>query len=330
MRRALALAVAALAGGCFDSLLDTPCAEGYQLEHGACRLMGPDGGSPDAATPPDSATPDDGPRPDAGPDAGLGPDAAGAPDAALPPDAFACAPPLELCAGECVDTTSDPQNCGECGNVCPTGLCVDSQCVGDIVGHIVAIGHDYGAFNAPMRRMLGNALGLGKHQTVVVGWWRGTASEDIHAAVRNAGAQGLTLMSRPFVFTGIADINATTLTGLDVVVVEPQTGDGAAAEAQGTQAKSALDDFLLMGGAVVLLDGAGTVSYRFAKGAGLYDVSGTTEVSGQVAQVTDPVDAISQLVFSPYFAASTSVTFTGAPSTVVEVSGGALAFHLSR
>ena len=28
----------------------------------------------------------------------------------------------------CVDLTSDPDNCGECGNVCESGACVDSTC----------------------------------------------------------------------------------------------------------------------------------------------------------------------------------------------------------
>ncbi|NUO52286.1 MAG: hypothetical protein HOV80_25815 [Polyangiaceae bacterium] len=35
------------------------------------------------------------------------------------------------CNGTCVDTTSDPFNCGACGNPCGPGVqCIDSQCVG--------------------------------------------------------------------------------------------------------------------------------------------------------------------------------------------------------
>ncbi len=38
--------------------------------------------------------------------------------------------PGAICSGSCVDLTSDPQNCGHCGNVCGTGSsCCDSACV---------------------------------------------------------------------------------------------------------------------------------------------------------------------------------------------------------
>jgi hypothetical protein len=47
-----------------------------------------------------------------------------------PDDAGAtCAPPGLLCAGVCADVTSDPNNCGACGNACGAGTtCVSGQC----------------------------------------------------------------------------------------------------------------------------------------------------------------------------------------------------------
>lgn len=48
------------------------------------------------------------------------------PDAAI--DALVCAP-LTACSGTCVDTTSDPDNCGQCDMQCTSGkVCAASAC----------------------------------------------------------------------------------------------------------------------------------------------------------------------------------------------------------
>lgn len=53
------------------------------------------------------------------------------------------------CGGECVDTTTDIGNCGQCGRVCPTGVgCFASACTspGSLnqprQGHALVKGHD--------------------------------------------------------------------------------------------------------------------------------------------------------------------------------------------
>src|SRR5262249_53552512 len=42
----------------------------------------------------------------------------------------ACEPPLEACGPKCIDKFSDENNCGMCGNVCPSGICQAGKCVG--------------------------------------------------------------------------------------------------------------------------------------------------------------------------------------------------------
>ncbi len=39
-----------------------------------------------------------------------------------------CSAPLTSCAGECVDTLTDAENCGACGNSCTSGNCTDGVC----------------------------------------------------------------------------------------------------------------------------------------------------------------------------------------------------------
>ena len=67
-----------------------------------------------------------------------GPDASAANDAApweeggmQPPPADAgptCATGLALCSGQCIDTTSNPSNCGSCGHSCGTMTCTMGAC----------------------------------------------------------------------------------------------------------------------------------------------------------------------------------------------------------
>jgi hypothetical protein len=47
-------------------------------------------------------------------------------DVVMPGDVFACQG--TLCGAVCVDTSSDPFNCGACGNACDSGSCANGQC----------------------------------------------------------------------------------------------------------------------------------------------------------------------------------------------------------
>jgi hypothetical protein len=39
-----------------------------------------------------------------------------------------CSRPLINCYGACVNTSTDPKNCGVCGRVCTTGICANGAC----------------------------------------------------------------------------------------------------------------------------------------------------------------------------------------------------------
>lgn len=42
-----------------------------------------------------------------------------------------CEPGRALCDGDCIPVDADPDNCGDCGKVCPSGVCVDGVCEGE-------------------------------------------------------------------------------------------------------------------------------------------------------------------------------------------------------
>src|SRR5262249_45871632 len=131
-------------------------------------------------------------------------------------------------------------------------------------------------------------------------------------------------------FVGITAISATTLTGLDAVVIEAQSGDGNAAEALGHTWASPLDAFLSRGGVVIVLEGAGGVSYRAAAGAGLYTVAPPSDATSQQVHVADPTDAVANTVPSPYLAETTSVSYPGMPAVVANAGDDAIVMHLTR
>ena len=63
-----------------------------------------------------------------------------------------CAGAGELCcAGACVDTNSDPLNCGQCGTVCPVGDCEIATCNAGTCGTSPIDGEWHGTCNDPRR-----------------------------------------------------------------------------------------------------------------------------------------------------------------------------------
>lgn len=303
------LLLALVLGACFDSLVSDPCATGYALSHGSCVALGVDA----AVTP----------RVDA---------SVSVPVDAMLPDALVCTAPEIVCRNSCVNSQTDPDNCGGCDRVCASGVCTAGACSGTLRGHIIAIGHDYRSRHAAMARVLGNAVALGSHNDVAVGRLHGSADPTATAGTTTAITSAMTTIGRPFHATNLpATPTASTLTGIDVVVLDAQNGDGAATESSGAAWKSALATFLGRGGVVILLEGSAGVSYRFAIGATLFTVGAPLDVTNQLATVADGADVTTQQVVSPYRAETTSVAWPGTPPAVITSDdGGTIVFHLIR
>jgi len=296
---------AVFAAGC-SSLVSDPCQPGYEIVDGTCQasqqgiIMPP----PSSIVPP--------PRPEPAP-----------PQPTLP----LCYAPLTECEGACVDLQTDPDNCGACGDVCATGVCQAGVCLGATVGHVVAIGHDYQAADAAMNRVLADAVGLATGIDTRIGYWRGSSTLE---GAQAAAVSGLHQTSRTASSTELGGLSKNDFVEIDTVVIEPQVGDGDAAEAAGSAAAQALTDFVVAGHVVVVLETTGGVSYRFAQGAGLFSVAAPVDASKSLVTVAAPADAVADGVPSPYLGRTDTVGYPGVANPVfVDGSGDAVVFHLT-
>jgi hypothetical protein len=291
MKASLSFLIVAAVAGC-DSLVGDPCSSGFSPSGGACDA--PDAGVGTIGTPV-------GPTPSGSGSAGSG-------------SAMTCS----------TDVSSDPINCGACGVVCQSGVCDSGTCAGAIVGHAIAIGHDYTSYDGAMVQVLANAAGLGAHTNIGVAVYHGTATAPSHAGTAAAFEAGLQRMGRNWHAVAVANPpTPAQLAGADVVLVEAQLGDPAVARAAGARWQAALSGFVTGGGVVVVLEGEEGVSYQFAAGAGLYDVGAPVAVTGQLATVVTAADATTSDVVSPYMAMSTSVAYpTATGATITTAAGG--------
>jgi hypothetical protein len=288
----------------------------------------PDGLAPDGSTA-DGAT--DGAGTDGTADAnvtdgGAVDSAAGDSSAEEGGEAATCAPDQE-CGGTCVDETGDPLNCGGCGIVCPSQICVASQCVGSTAGSVVFIGHDY-ATTVPgtsEARVLSNAVFLWPTDTVnVLSYERyadSTALEHI-AAILSAGSLGRTANVTHTVTD--SDIpNTLDIQTYGVLLVADQVNAQGDVDlgALGDSWRPTLTTFTGAGGIVVILDGGTGAAQMpsFASGTGLLGVTAQTSLPTNTAlYLLAPSDSVGNDVISPYAAGANSVTIT------TEANGGSV------
>ncbi len=231
-----------------------------------------------------------------------------------------CTLPVVNCGGTCVDQRTDPFNCGTCGKVCASNLCVAGVCQGSTPGDIVFIGHDYATAppSTAQGRVLQNAVFISAANPLRVLSYERYADP---AAVANAKlvlAARAATQQRTITYTvSTTDSDVPgklTPTSYDVLLVYDQKNAPAGALATlGSGWASTLAAFTSGGGDVVLLDGAGGTGEmpQLATNGGLLPVSAHAPLaSGSRVTVKAPSDVVGVGVLSPYGVWSRSASFT--------------------
>lgn len=229
-------------------------------------------------------------------------------------------PYVTECGAICVDTTNDPRHCGGCNNRCESGICVSSDCVGRVNGHMAAICASYASQSPAQTNLLGNAVFLASTDPVrILAYVRDTSGVSINgtnqALASAAAARGRDYEKTEV--TGLASVaNQLTRADYDVLIVYDQQNAPAGRMASRAAAWApAIETFTELGGIVIVLTGGdGTNEMNeFIDGIGIASVTGTTNYDGSRYSVVAPGDALAIGVVSPFLAVPTSCVFDGAP-----------------
>ena len=315
MRRILELASLAMLAACADvnSVVGGACAQGYVEQGNAC-VLAPltTGGGDDAGTPDADRLREGGVQTD---DAGT----SNTSNSTVIDPSNLCTPPDLRCGGVCVDTSSDPNNCGSCGKVCPSNACVAGKCVGSAPGHVVVIGHDYASepttFSS-QARVLTNATLMPASNPLRVMSYEEFADETYVANAEAVVTAEAKQLGRTVSFVPVTSSSTVSSSldqnAYDVLLVHDQRS--APSGTLGTIGSSWQSDghvaaFLHAGGVVVVLTGGGGAGEMpaLATNAGLLAVSAQTSITGSLT-VLAPADAVGSGVVSPYVPKPSTVT----------------------
>jgi hypothetical protein len=230
------------------------------------------------------------------------------------PHDLVCAAPLVACRGECISVTSDPQNCGACGKICPSNICVNGLCQGAMPGDVVLIGHDYTNANAgsAQAKVLANALSIPTTDPIrVLSYEDGAPAQTVAQAKTVAEAA---IYGRTVSFVRAASAAALTATDLDrnydiVLIHDASAGDPVAV---GASWSAALGEFTVRGGVVVALDRGTSPMPQLLTSSGLLTVGGHTMLPAAThLVVSDAADVVGAQVLSPYAGFGPPVSFQG-------------------
>lgn len=234
------------------------------------------------------------------------------------------------CNNVCVDTSSDPFNCGACNKFCPSGICTASLCTGSNPGDLIVLGNDYTTGitgGSSQARLLTNAVLIGSANPVRVFSYETFAAAASVSTVR-ALVTGATARSVQFtvVPSDAAMQSMTLITNYDVILIYDQkNANGGTLTALGNSFKPYLLKFLTDGGTIVMLDGASGAAQampQFIKATGLLDIAGhTIQPAGTRVTVTAPSDVVGVQVLSPFAVSGNAVSLQ-----LNEPAGGSLTY----
>lgn len=248
-----------------------------------------------------------------------------------------CQPPLVECQAQCMSIESyqsDPDNCGKCGNQCPSGICQESKCVGARYGNVALLCLDFGSAtaNSSPTTLLGNAVFMPtKNPVKVLAYTQGASSaavSRVHQVIalsgqprgRSADIAEAKTVADVTTRLNVNDYQVLLIHDLD----QAKSGEPAAA-ATTWESASVLSSFAKAGGVIIVLDGGdGTGEMHSLINAGnLLDPTGKvsligqTDITGEQVWNNAPFDVLGVNVLAPFFGSSRTCSFdtTAKPSS---------------
>ncbi len=243
-------------------------------------------------------------------------------DPPVDPPVLVCEDPLVACRGECISIENDPLNCGACGRICPSNICVARECVGATPGDVVLIGHDMSNVMSwsSQAKVLANAVSIPTTDPIRVLSYEAGVPWQTSIVVRMVLEQRITNRKVQFTAASVESLDSGSLYA-DFDVVLFHGGVGADPAALGSRWSGPLQTFTKRGGVFVAIDGGDTDVPAFVNATGLLDVSGHTPIAGSTQFViAGAADIVGAQVLSPFAAFGKSVGFLGVPAPSADLS----------
>jgi hypothetical protein len=234
-----------------------------------------------------------------------------------PPVELHCTAPLVACRGVCISVQSDGANCGACGKICPSNICIAGECQGATPGDVVLIGHDFtdATAGSAQTKVLINALSIPTTDPIRILSFEDGASATAVAQMKGLASGAITNRAVSFTRAGSASslTSATLAAAYDIIVIH----DASAVDPITTGASWAgsLGTFAAKGGVIVALDDGGSPMPQLMSSAALLTVGSHTVLpAGAHLMVSAAADVVGAQVLSPYAGFGAAVSFQGLPA----------------